>query len=367
MQLAKRPLLVLIFFSLILSVALAFQIVTNQHIQVAIFGKTLEPVLGTMLTQVERIDPEAYSFDPEDVTLLEDHVRVGKFGQWTYCQYVLPEVPEYAVDLLIADVPAAIAGGSIEIDMTFRNTGNTRLFAADSECYQFPSFSVGTQLPMDRLSAFGNTNRMTMQEPFADPGEAFHVVWSSSVPATHENDIYREFLQPVVDGVAWIDEIFAYDVHIGTPTEDMKDDIQFVTNLSLNAMALDGLERNLTVSLKEQKMIARFGEIAVWDMPISSGHYETPTPRGNYKVFEKMELRIGFKYPHYHMPWWQQWKSGGYGLHGLPYLAKDGGTFWKEAENHMGWPVSHGCIRTLDRDAETLYKFTTIGTPIVVK
>ena len=102
-------------------------------------------------------------------------------------------------------------------------------------------------------------------------------------------------------------------------------------------------------------------------METSTGAYDTPTPRGNYKILNKQELRIGGAAPHYRMPFWQGWRTDGYGIHGLPYLgANDGGWFWKEAENHIGIPVSHGCIRTPDRDAETLHGFTVIGTPMFI-
>ncbi len=375
---STRPLLTLIFASVIMVLISTIGILTNQHLQVSLFNKQINPIAALTLASVERIDPEAYSFDPETLATIGDDVVVGKYGEWSYCDYSMPETPLYSADLLLAEIQEEIVAGEIfTVDMTFKNTGNTRLFSHDSGCTNLPIFSVGTQKAMDRESIFGTNayavsgwvspQRIAMKEAYADPGEAFHVRWQSVAPADHDNDMYREFFQPVIEGVSWIGEVFAYDIEIGTPTEKMRNDMQFVSDASVNAMTLDGLERNLTVNLKEQRMYARFGDIPVWSMPISSGHWETPTPRGEYTIYQKQELRIGGKAPHYRMPWWQMWDARGYGIHGLPYLGSERGHFWKEAEDHIGRPVSHGCIRTLDRDAETLYNFTTLGTPLSVK
>jgi len=52
-----------------------------------------------------RIDPEAYSFDPGQEYIMEDHVVLGKRGEWSYCDYITPEDPVHNVNLLSAVVP----------------------------------------------------------------------------------------------------------------------------------------------------------------------------------------------------------------------------------------------------------------------
>ena len=273
------------------------------------------------------------------------------------------------------EVQEDIQPGSVFlVDITFKNTGTARLFSADSGCYDKAVLNVGTQKSQDRTSVLGspeyalagwlNSSRIKMSDKYSDSEGTFHVQFQSLAP--QGDDVYREYFQPVVENVAWIGESFAFDVPIGSPTEDMLSDISFVDEVSIAASQLAELERNLEITLDDQMMYARFGEISVWSLQISSGGYDTPTPTGNYKVLTKQELRIGQKAPHFYMPYFQLWTWQGHGIHALPYLANDGGVFWKEALSDIGIPVSHGCVRSLPEDAVTLYSFTSVGTPIWV-
>jgi len=304
-----------------------------------------------------------------------------KEGLWSYCPDAVeptmaPVEPVYSVELLQVNVDEGILSGAVfAVDMVFKNTGNTRLFSADSGCYGATMLNIGTQKAQDRDSVLGaadrvisgwlSPKRIQMTDPYVDPDGTFHVIFQSIAP--EGDNIYREFFQPLVEGKAWLGEAFGVDIIVGTPTDQMKTDIGFVQDLSLAAADLTGLERNVEASVADQKMWARFGELRVWEMQMSSGAYNTPTPRGTYKVLTKQELRIGGKAPHYRMPYFQLWDSRGYGIHALPYLASDGGTFWSEALTDIGIPVSHGCIRTLPDDALQLYEFTSIGTPVWVR
>lgn len=55
-------------------------------------------------------------------------------------------------------------------------------------------------------------------------------------------------------------------------------------------------------------------------------------------------------------------KNGYFGIHELP-VWPDG---IKEGENHLGTPVSHGCVRLGVGPAEFLYNWTPIGTPVKI-
>lgn len=369
----KRPILTVLFASFVFSTTLLWGLLTNDHVQVSIFNKDLTPHRGVAMEVTMRIDPEAYSPDPEVDLSADEGVYFGKYGEWSYCDYEEAESPTYAVSLSSVEVQTDIMPGDIFlVDMLFTNTGTARLYSADSECYDQPILNLGTQNTQDRASVFGvgqnsisgweSSTRVKMVEDYVEPGETFHMSFQSIAP--EGDNVYREFFQPVVENVAWIGESFGFDVIVGTPTESMKDNISFVTDVSVAASELEGLERNMEITLDDQMMYARFGEIRVWSMQISSGAWDTPTPQGDYQVLTKQELRIGVAYPHYRMPYFQLWDWRGYGLHALPYLANDGGAFWSEALDHIGRPVSHGCVRMLPDDAVTAYNFTDIGTPI---
>lgn len=366
----RRPILTVFYASLTFTVTLLVGILSNQHVQASLFNKPITALSGVYIDAHTRIDPEAYSMDE-----LDENAVLGKYGEWSFCQYELPETPEYAVTLNQVTTEENIQPGTVfSVSMEFTNDSNTRLFSQDAKCYGMPTLNVGTQKSQDRLSVLGGAdtavtgwagaNRIVMSEDYVEPGDTFHVDFQSIAPSG--DNIYREFFQPVIEGQAWIGETFGVDINVGNPTDSMKDNIAYVSEMSLDAAQLEGLERNLEISLADQMMYAKFGDLAVWKMQISSGAWDTPTPKGNYKILTKQELRIGQAYPHYRMPYFQLWDWRGYGIHALPYLANDGGTFWSEALSHIGTPVSHGCIRTLPEDAETVYQFTSIGTKLWV-
>ena len=95
---------------------------------------------------------------------------------------------------------------------------------------------------------------------------------------------------------------------------------------------------------------------------ISSGKRGMDTPMGNFKVSNKHPRPWSKKYGLY-MPYWMAIvPSGKFGMHELPEWP--GG--YKEGQNHLGIPVSHGCVRLGVGPAERVYNWAEIGTPIVI-
>jgi len=366
----RRPILTIAATSFLVSLSLFVGIMTNHNVQASLFGHSVPVAQGFILPALTQVEDATVASELSDTNI------IAKSGDWSFCSYELPEEATYNVDMISSSIEENIQGGELfYVEFIYENTGNTRLFSEGSECDNAAILNLGTQMEQDRNSRFGSEEngvsgwlsetRIKMVESYVDPGEEFKIAFQSVAP--EGDNIHREFFQPLVEDHGWIDEAFALDIVVGEPTEAMYDDIQFVTRLAIDAASLSGLERNLEVDLSEQLMYAKFGDIAVWAMQTSTGAWDTPTPTGSYEIFQKQELRIGGTAPHYRMPYWQYWRSDGYGIHALPYLgADDGGYFWSEALEHIGTPVSHGCIRTLPEDAETVYLFTDIGTPIVI-
>ena len=97
----------------------------------------------------------------------------------------------------------------------------------------------------------------------------------------------------------------------------------------------------------------------------STGKSGMPTPYGKFKIMNKSEVAYSNKYDLY-MPFWMQFTSAGHGIHELPFWKYRSGAEYKERESHLGTRVSHGCVRLGVGPAERLYRWTEIGTPIVV-
>ena len=95
---------------------------------------------------------------------------------------------------------------------------------------------------------------------------------------------------------------------------------------------------------------------------ISSGKRGMDTPKGEHQIYNKSPRPWSKKYSLY-MPFWMAiTPSGEYGIHELPEWP--GG--YKEGANHLGTPVSHGCVRLGIGSAKTVYDWADIGTPVVI-
>jgi lipoprotein-anchoring transpeptidase ErfK/SrfK len=138
---------------------------------------------------------------------------------------------------------------------------------------------------------------------------------------------------------------------------------------------------SVRISLAEQKAyITRGGQPAGWTY-IASGRAKHPTPRGSYRITEKIRDKRSNKYgmivsssggiidsdaargrervppgarfvgaP---MPCWMRLTSYGIGMHAGPIP-------------DPGFPASHGCIRLPTAMAEKLFEVAPVGTTVIV-
>jgi lipoprotein-anchoring transpeptidase ErfK/SrfK len=95
---------------------------------------------------------------------------------------------------------------------------------------------------------------------------------------------------------------------------------------------------------------------------ISSGKRGMETPKGNFALHNKA-IRPWSKQYSLYMPYWQAiTPDGKYGIHELPEWP--GG--YKEGANHLGTPVSHGCMRLGVGPARRVFEWAPIGTPVMI-
>jgi lipoprotein-anchoring transpeptidase ErfK/SrfK len=118
----------------------------------------------------------------------------------------------------------------------------------------------------------------------------------------------------------------------------------------------------IDVSLKSQVMVIFEDGKALDSYPVSSGKAAMPTPPGNYQIHNKAPRAYSKEFSLY-MPNWMAFVADGkMGIHELPEWP--GG--YKEGANHLGVPVSHGCIRLGVGPAKRVYDWAEIGTPVIV-
>lgn len=119
----------------------------------------------------------------------------------------------------------------------------------------------------------------------------------------------------------------------------------------------------------QEAFLTEYG-IVVKTYQISSGAPATPTPRGEFQIYKKEDLRVSGQAVPYRMPKYMSFtKNSAFGLHSLPYLGVSAETsgFWSEALSHIGVPVSHGCVRFLPEEANEIYEWADIGIPVFIQ
>jgi len=117
----------------------------------------------------------------------------------------------------------------------------------------------------------------------------------------------------------------------------------------------------IEIDLSTQRLAAFNGQNKDYEFVVSSGKWSMPTPNGTFTINNKNPRAYSSKYNLY-MPYWMAFIGSTYGLHALPEWANG----YKEGENHLGVPISHGCVRLSTENALTLYNWTEIGTTVVI-
>ena len=111
----------------------------------------------------------------------------------------------------------------------------------------------------------------------------------------------------------------------------------------------------IDVDLSEQRLYAYDGNTLVSSFLVSTGVAAHPTVTGTFAVYVKY-LYADMKGPGYNLPDvpYTMYFYQGYGIHG---------TYW---HHNFGTPMSHGCVNMLTSEAEWVYNFSQVGTPVVV-
>lgn len=297
------------------------------------------------------------------------------------CFFTTPEQKSFEAKVVTVRRKLKVDEGEIfRVKAFVKNTGNMPWFNDESGC-EGPKMFLGTDKDRDRNSEMFTTdvsegevnnwitpNRIRMDQKRINPGEvASFTFWND---AGSDNEVFKEYFTPVVEAEKWIDNAgISFEVIVGELTEnavDLRKKISYRTKSgSVSDIDLNGA-KSLHVDISEQKLLVYLGDEVVREFRVSTGAPSTPTPIGSYSISLKQWSRVGVKAPHYIMPRFMMWRSGGYGFHALPSLGTDGGVFWTEARNHIGIPVSHGCIRLLPEDADFVYEFAEIGTAVEI-
>jgi len=120
------------------------------------------------------------------------------------------------------------------------------------------------------------------------------------------------------------------------------------------------LTKTIKINLAKQKLTYYLNGVSLGEFKISSGKPGMGTPRGEFKIINKSP-KAWSPYGLW-MPFWMGLGTGKFGLHELPVWPNG----YREGEDHLGWPVSHGCIRLGVGSAKKLYDWAEVGVKVVI-
>jgi lipoprotein-anchoring transpeptidase ErfK/SrfK len=125
-----------------------------------------------------------------------------------------------------------------------------------------------------------------------------------------------------------------------------------------------GGSKYILVDLSEQHMYVYEGDVLIYSFVASTG-INGGTRAGNFAVQSKIPNAYGSTWNIW-MPYWLgiYW-SGGLenGIHALPILP-NGATLWA---GFLGRPISYGCVVLGTYDAQVLYDWAEMGTPVEIQ
>ena len=314
------------------------------------------------------------AFAKELIAEAEAVVDVERNGK--LCEYTPAAQPEFSSAFIAKDASLKVETGEpFEVKVFVKNTGNTPWFSVSSGCSE-PTVSLSTDKLPNRPSAiylesganWESMRSIGLDQGRVDPGEVGSFTFTGQYD---DDDIIKEYFVPVVHGVKRLDEAaFALDLIVGDhdwSIPDMRKKLLYATLSGSTSHINPQGDKRLRVDLSDQTVTLELDGVPIRVFQASTGAPGTPTPVGNTEISLKQELRVGGKWPHYHMPNFMWFRAGGYGFHSLPYLVNDSGTFWSEAWDHIGIPVSHGCVRMLPDDSDFAFAFADIGTAVTVQ
>ena len=183
---------------------------------------------------------------------------------------------------------------------------------------------------------------------------------------------YKEYFQPVLEHARWLTgEPIVLTLQVGEletiTIQEIRDrEIRIYRNTQVGDMVESGF--------------------VVASMPVSTGRSGYTTPAGQYKIINHYKNAYSGEYELW-MPNWMaiaSLKNGfrGYGIHGLPYWRVNparyveeriypGGRLYTqgrlyEGYEHLGKPMSHGCIRFGVAESAVLYNWADNGTLVTI-
>ena len=143
-------------------------------------------------------------------------------------------------------------------------------------------------------------------------------------------------------------------------------DASVIENPYTSEIAAPGYGGNkyILVDISEQHMYVYEGDVLVYSFVASTG-MNNATRVGTFRVLDKIPNAYGATWNIWMPNWLGIYWSGSLenGIHALPILP-NGATLWA---GYLGVPISYGCVVLDTYDAQVLYDWADLGTPVEIQ
>nr|MBN1228252.1 LysM peptidoglycan-binding domain-containing protein [Anaerolineae bacterium] len=124
-------------------------------------------------------------------------------------------------------------------------------------------------------------------------------------------------------------------------------------------------QKSIIVDISDQRTYVYENDSLLWTFVVSTGIPGRDTWRGNFQIQNKIPMAYASTWD-LQMPYWLGFYWAGSlqnGFHALPILS-NGTRLWAGL---LGQPASYGCVILSEYDAQLLYNWAEIGTPVTVR
>ncbi|MCJ7434757.1 MAG: L,D-transpeptidase family protein [Anaerolineales bacterium] len=159
-------------------------------------------------------------------------------------------------------------------------------------------------------------------------------------------------------------EIIYAEIVPDTPTPEYAAQQTYPQQQSPPAVASYGGNKYILISISEQHLYAYEGDTLVYSFVASTG-MNNATRAGSFSVLDKIPSAYGATWNIWMPNWLGIYWAGSMenGIHALPILP-NGAQLWA---GFLGSPISYGCIVLGAYEAQMLYDWAELGTPVEIR
>jgi len=122
------------------------------------------------------------------------------------------------------------------------------------------------------------------------------------------------------------------------------------------------LSQKIEINLEKQELYYMVADNPWKIFIVSTGKPGMDTPKGVFTIVNKNKKAWSSSYSLW-MPYWLGLDRGRIGIHELPVWPSG----YREGSEHIGIPVSHGCIRLGVGPAQYIYERMSIGAEVIIR